>query len=357
MNLLIERTYLATEWGKDFVGSLSAAAKKNKTQLQIFQDPHEITASDSQIYVIGIDKAWLQNCERTILSNNNTPVYICSLPETDAKSSSIVYDQNDIIQSSIALIKKHSIERIALVGIGRNDKSDLAKANSFTKTCEDRDVFYFDGDVSESINRFFSSGRTYNGVICSNDIIAVYLMKRLSDKNIRVPDDIQIIGNGGLWLGQHVTCPITSFYYDNSSVARFMLRFSRIFSLLPGGSSFHIRVKAVLKERESTGHQSKTASCSINTNSYFLSDTVLPSNDPDFNALSRINNVFSSIHPDDLKIASMLIAGEKYADIAEAVMLSQDAVKYQIRKLYGSFSIHTREELTALINRYNISLG
>ena len=65
------------------------------------------------------------------------------------------------------------------------------------------------------------------------------------------------------------------------------------------------------------------------------------------------NLAFSS---EEQRMILMLVNGAKYGEIAEQVHLSEDSVKYHIKKIYKNLGIHRKDELISLLNVYGITL-
>lgn len=68
-------------------------------------------------------------------------------------------------------------------------------------------------NARENIKKIFQN-YSFNGVFCSNDIIALGALKGLTDLNIKVPREVQLIGFDGLKLGEYFTPSLTTIYQD-----------------------------------------------------------------------------------------------------------------------------------------------
>lgn len=76
-------------------------------------------------------------------------------------------------------------------------------------------------DVIEDIIEDIEDKR-YTALFCTQDILAIHLMNELSDRGIRVPDDISICGFGGTELSEIIRPSLTTVkepFYDIGAVA------------------------------------------------------------------------------------------------------------------------------------------
>lgn len=88
---------------------------------------------------------------------------------------------------------------------------------------EDHILWYFTGDESDIFNETDNSvllkkleGCT--GIVCYSDIIAYKLIKCLERHNIRVPDDISIIGVDNSSVSELLQCEITTFAHPKEKL-------------------------------------------------------------------------------------------------------------------------------------------
>ena len=66
---------------------------------------------------------------------------------------------------------------------------------------------------------------------------------------------------------------------------------------------------------------------------------------------------FFSLSVTDKEILKALCKGGTYNEIAEAVFLTQDSVKYHLKKIYSTFGVHSSKELKALLEENLININ
>lgn len=106
------------------------------------------------------------------------------------------------------LIKKHNYRKLyCITGVPKH-KSSIERIRGFTEACADSgieiqesDIFYgyFWKDIPEQIGRDIAENRLKrpDAVVCANDVMAVSLIKSLTENGIRVPEDIAVTGFDG----------------------------------------------------------------------------------------------------------------------------------------------------------------
>jgi DNA-binding LacI/PurR family transcriptional regulator len=69
---------------------------------------------------------------------------------------------------------------------------------------------YIDDGYHTAMRQFSESGNTPTAIFCFNDLVAIGVMNALFDLNIRVPDDVSIIGFDDIEFCNAVKVPLTS---------------------------------------------------------------------------------------------------------------------------------------------------
>lgn len=71
--------------------------------------------------------------------------------------------------------------------------------------------------LGDCISRFLDNIDHYDGAICPNDYVAVHLLTRAKERNIRVPERLFVAGSGNLVIGCCTTPTLTTStlnYYE-----------------------------------------------------------------------------------------------------------------------------------------------
>jgi LacI family transcriptional regulator len=66
-------------------------------------------------------------------------------------------------------------------------------------------------DMYQLANALIESGRSFDAIVCSNDVIAANAMRALYEHGFRVPDDVALIGFDNNMFGSCLSVPLTTF--------------------------------------------------------------------------------------------------------------------------------------------------
>ena len=114
-------------------------------------------------------------------------------------------------------------------------------------------IFPYRTDVTsgyEQTMRLMDSGFHFTAIICCNDMMAIGAMRALSDRGIRVPEDVSVMGFDGILIGKYQQPALTTMAVDAKAFGE------NIFSLLNNSINKnkidHLSSRLTLVEREST---------------------------------------------------------------------------------------------------------
>ena len=354
ITLLVHTEMATLNWGKVVIEAFHKYATKNGVILKTVY--HWKDAVDSSVIVlIGVDDIWLKDAFGNLDLTNQRVILIDGVAdEYRGQISYVLSDQDVNIRESLELLKSHGRNRTALFGVQKNDTSDISKAVAFSKYASSRDVYYVDRDIDACFDEFITRVGQYDSVICSNDIMAIYLSGRFGKMGIKIPEEIHLVGNGNLWLGAHITPALTTVAYDVETMVMVTLQMCKNLLQFEKLGAVDIHLKGELIKRESTSdvYEETKFTSSRSLYQYNDSDDICE----EIYRIDMINRVLSSCTQEKRDILRLLAEKESYSEIAEKVCLSEDTVKYHIKKLYKELNIHSREELCELVDCYGIKL-
>ncbi len=177
----------------------------------------------------------LSEAHKKIIENYSLPLVILG-QQTDL-CSCVYYDDYN---AAYRLMKRilQSGERVAYIGVtDRDQAAGHARRRAYNNALEENGTTpqeedaVFTGFKVESgyaaAKELWARGRQYDSVFCATDSIAVGAMLYLREQNIRIPEDVQIVGTGDTEKGHVVTPALTTahYYYRTSGkeTARLML--------------------------------------------------------------------------------------------------------------------------------------
>ncbi|WP_129660601.1 LacI family DNA-binding transcriptional regulator [Rothia halotolerans] len=104
---------------------------------------------------------------------------------------------------------------------------------------------------SEVVDDWLDSAQRPTAVIASNDAIAFAVIAEFSTRNIRVPEDVSVVGFDGLDLGAHFNPRLTSVKQPIEAMGEISIQLGE--KLMNGETAEHIMLEPTLLVRSSTG--------------------------------------------------------------------------------------------------------
>lgn len=111
--------------------------------------------------------------------------------------------------------------RLALVGFGQHSINDnfryhaaMSAVAAWGLFLREKDVWLWEHDPMESFAKFVSVADQYDSVICPNDMVAVYFIEYLRQKDIQVPEQLYVASFGNMSIGNFHRPSITSMTMD-----------------------------------------------------------------------------------------------------------------------------------------------
>ena len=250
-------------------------------------------------------------------------------------------------------------KKVALFAVSLDSPADKIKADSFLsyvgkngERYDQQDVFYFRGLTKNTCESFISVCSNYDAVIGTNDVSTVILLQMLSANGIKVPDDIFVASFGDASLSKSTTSELTLALLDCRNVGIQATRMCATLSSSNFISGFVTRLNCEIDVRNSTANipignrkiPTKIDGDMMLHNSFF--------SDPHINRIVIAEQVLEKCDSLDLEIMRALINREKYIDIADKLHVSENTVKYRIKRLLNFAKIESRSELTELMKSY-----
>ena len=349
-------------WHKAMIDQFCLYGKKHGIHITFFNHWEDILQFHSIhcLIVIGENIEWLRDI---ILHLCSHPLHIIlisgHLHGNYSNISQIQFDQKVFVEYSLNLLKKHGRFRTAFIGPQKNDTSDAIKADTFALSVSPSDIYPISDSLDASFDSFFKNVDLYDSVICTNDLVAVYFMKRCRMCGISIQEQLYLIGNSNLWISSHTVPSLTTCAYDLKSLVLVALQLYQNFCQYPDASAMNIVIKPTMIERASTGNRFQSKNMPQDS---FISHK-LSENMPDINRyiqypeIQRIKELDLALtyrSPEDHLILQGLCAGKSYEKIADLALMPLDTVKNRIKKLYRQLNIHTKQELIDFAAEYQI---
>lgn len=312
------------------------------------------------VLAIGYSYQWMENTCRQLIKQGVEPLLVNAGQDIRTDMLGAVGFVSFGVQKSMYHIMNYLVankrSKIAFFGAHDETHSDQVKINEFLKLCESMHLnlneydVYKDITLADCAKSFELNLHRYNAVICSSDAAAVFLLKWLEDRGIKVPEDMFLIGFGNSAISGAIKPTLTTVENDFVELGRQAVKLHQFLQRNTDTNCASVLVDCPLIERQSTGAvRYKKIAPRIVSNSMPLYDA-----DPDVLTALQVEELLRMWDDIDRQIIDGLLQEKTIIAIADGLFVSVSAVKYRIKKMLTAANFKNKEELAKTIRRYNV---
>lgn len=359
--MLVEPSFMVPVWYSRSIEGLKRRATLHKRSLIEVQSVDQITGDDVRaIVIVSTNDDWTRDILRQLRHREMYPILIGTEPNKFGEDvSGTRYSSHSSIEALLYYFQHCGRRRIALVGINANASNDTSKRDAFLSAAEmlqlpvgQSNIYYKEPSNLPSTQQFLEHVLQYDGVICSNDYIAMYVMNVAARRGVKIPEDLYVAGLGNIMLCQYATPSLTSatrFYYEtgeqvydiwdqlneNPSITsivstvryRIIVRGSTAFSPLPEIPNI------ISAKRNDTSREQDDTGAAVRS-------------------IRALENCLSQCDKLDMEIVHGLLHDISHETLAEQLYISSGTVRYRLKKIYAAANVETKSEFLALFCQY-----
>ncbi len=359
--LLIEPSFIIPVWySKNIEGLKRRASRQKKIVVQV-DSVDQITERDVRAVVVtGTTDEWIRTILASLRRQEIRPILIGTVPNKFGEDvSGTRYSSKESIEAMMRYFYYHKRCRMALIGINGSASNDMDKRDAFLSAAQtmgipagQNDVFYKEPAVYNMTERFMDHIRQYDGVICSNDYIATYVLDYAARNGVRVPEDLFVAGLGDILLCRYTRPTLTSttrFYFETGE------RVYDIWEQLNSSSNITAIVTTVqcqINVRGSTGF-APLPDASFNFSKEL--HPIAPQESESLiaaKAIRALENCLAQCDKLDLEILQGILNNISLETLADQLYISSGTIRYRLRKIYGAANVETKPEFVALFRQY-----
>lgn len=346
--VLIEPGYQNSIWARQTLDGLTQEAARRKYRF-IQLDGSAYTAIDynalfSQerrlVIIAGTSITWMPQALRFFADRGIGTVLISFDPQEPMTPQGVVrMDYVNAMHTLLTYLSDCRRSKIACFGFNPNSSADAIKQRYFElwNRVHGNDagsrVFLNLGSL-ETCYAQFCATEGFDAVICANDIVAVFLIKRLKDSGVSVPEQMYVAAFGNSLLAQRVHPTITTASLDHYEMGRQAVILYAHLYRQKASASMSVRVHSQLMIRESTaltpmrenalGHPIYDGGDVMNVDFY---------SDRDVMRLSLAEQMLHTCDAVDEALIRGILRGDAFEKQEEALYLTADALKYRKKRL------------------------
>ena len=352
MYVVSEPNYATTNWYRNSISALKNQARKKRVSL-LFAEEAEAAKGETCAFVLGASVAWIMQTVSCLQSAGCHPILLNELPDYPfvGRYSCVKTDYNRFMAVLASGFLEEGRKRTAFFGMNRASFSDIARRNAFEACFVGGTVFENNGSLGACFEDFYREHRerAFDSVICANDFAAVSLLNHLRRCGVE-EREISIAVHSNAQLITRFPS-IRSVNIDYPSAAAAALEIADCISANPGFAGICITVDP--KESDAKIDPAPNGAEELPTRT----DDVM--NDPlyrdgELNELMRIEKLLSACDETDLQILRCLM--ESGETIGESTFLSDNGVKYRIKKMKKLCCVESKSEIPMLLEKYGVEI-
>lgn len=313
------------------------------------------------VLAVGYSAQWMESTCNHMTSHGIQPILVTSAQSADTEmlsfSGIVSFGLKKAMYNVLNYLVLSRRNRIAFFGGHGETHADNVKAAEFLALSHhfglniNKSDIYMDTSLSDCAKTFEMSMHRYNAVICSSDAAAVFLLKWLEERGVRVPEDTFIIGFGNSEVSEAITPSITTLESNYVELGRQAVKLHQFLLHNPDIACSSVLVDCPFIERNSTGSLKfrKAPPQSRHDGRMPLYDT-----DPDILMILQTEELLRMWDDIDRSIINGLLQNKTIVSIADGLFISVSAVKYRIKKMLTAANLQSKDELVHIIKKYNV---
>lgn len=362
IDLLVEPTFAASYWYPAYLEGITYETGRRGVGFYIPDLTRtccrEIMAERKDrprsALVLGGSAAWLLDTAEELIGLGIHPVLVGNRPvRSDGSISYVAIDDVQSAAQMTSYLLAAGRRRIAFFGKNPDSISDACKYEGFASALKNEgiqtgesDVYYNRGALEETISSFYGRIDRYDAVFCANDYVAESLICSERMKNIAIPGRLFVTGFGESMMSRCCSPTLTTVTLDYFETGKSSVDLCLFLCKNGAARSCTVTVESRIRIGETTAFtrandlRPRRDGGTIGLVN-FCSDPLIRR----ATAFERLLEQSDSL---DLSILRGLLAGETYEAMADRLNISENTVKYRIKRMLAKSEISTKGELLAL---------
>ncbi len=358
--MLLEPSVMIPSWfSRSIEGLRDSAAKQKKTLIKL-ERLEDVEDGTTAIILVSTNSEWTHEQVDKCRLRGIRPILIGSNPYKFGEDvSGTRYSGKSSIEGLMRYFVSCGRKRIALLGINEMGSNDTVKRDMFLAYAKRHNLPITSGDIYYKLTNsgncneaFFDAIQCYDGVICSNDYVAAFVLSYAEEHGIRVPQDLFVSGLGDSPLCRYTVPSITSATRSYRKTGEQAFNIWKQISSDPETFAIVVTVHCEIKPRGSTANAPlppMQASMPENAVEYSLPPNTMAQEDA---AIRSLEMCLSLCDKTDIRIIRGIIQGVTVETMAEEFFISPGTVRYRLKKIYENANVSSRSRFVELFNRY-----
>jgi DNA-binding LacI/PurR family transcriptional regulator len=342
---------------------INESAYQKKIPLRTFFAPEVLVKAlekESRRFVIVISESKVHSEKLLWFLNNRGihPIFInVQFSDTSYFFSSVMPNLYSSFYKLTRIILEEFSEPAAFVGFNKDSIADKFRLDGFKKAVEECNVpdYVFEnaGDADQCISDTVGEIKKYRNIICTNDVMALLLMKKMKETGCDLLD-YNITGYSNMKMGEFFKPSLTTTVGDYYNAGILAVEVFVFLSKKKHVQNLCINMESDIIFRDST-HQ-KTRKNEIIRKSREYGEMVDFFGNESINKIDIIESMLINCDNSDIGILHALLNNKTYEEIAETYFMAVNTVKYRVKKIENRLGVKNRNELCACLRIYDLNI-
>lgn len=358
--VLLEPSMLTPVWfSRSIEGLKESAAKQKKTfvMLDRIEDAEEGTAA---VILICTDNEWTLAQVDKCRQRGIHPILIGSNPYKFGEDvSGTRYSGKSSIEGLMRYFVSCGRKRLALIGINEMGSNDVVKRDIFLAYASRHklpitsdDIYYRITNNGKCEEAFFDVIRSYDGVICSNDYAAAFVLQYAQEHDIRVPEDLFVSGLGDSPLCRYTQPSLTSATRSYRKTGEQAFHIWKQITCDPDIFSIVATVQCEIKPRGSTANAPLPPAQDALPEKKMAHSMAPNAMAQEGAAIRSLERCLSQCNKTDILIIQGILQNKTVETLADELFIAPGTVRYRLKKIYTNANVTSRARFLSLFNRY-----
>ena len=360
IKILVQPADMYTYWlDNTLEGIYREAARKNmEIEFLNFGCPNggltDLANKHYPVLLIGYSTAWMTSALATLHEQGFQPIIVSAQPPANAHTfHAVKFELEEAVTAMMQHLQSAGRRKIALLGTNPDSAADeikrsvfLAAANAMNLPVGPEDVYPSYASLHECSEHYMERYQRYDAAMCSNDTVAIHLIRQLKLIGCRVPEDLFVSGMGNSNIGRRQKPSLTTIEFDYHELGR---QGVRLYTFLLENNTMpliraSVQCRLIIRESTANYHGNQPDDMKENPDHQAVQYYA----DPEVAEIIRIEDFMQHSDELDKEILYGLMADETYERLSERLNMSEGTIKYRLKKMQARIGVDNKTELVRL---------
>ncbi|MFR8002919.1 MAG: substrate-binding domain-containing protein [Hydrogeniiclostridium sp.] len=361
--IISEPMYCSTHWYQEIYQEIENTAAHYNLSLSHLLCEDKIASpplppgGTEPVLLLGTSQNWIFHMSSVLSQKHIRTLCVGGNQSLTVPGVSSIHLDYQLAMSEIAgYLAACGKKQTALIGINPASITDLEKMKGFQIAAVEHpafspagdSVFWNNGSISRCVASFLHRSEQFDSAVCSNDIVALELLRQMTNQGKTEP--LFLISFGNMILDELVEPSLTTVSLSYKAVGRQAVELWKVLAHAPEINSLSCLVGCRIFPRGTTGYQPVMSKVVYEPPKEELPNLFCQ--DASVESLFCLEELFARMDLMDCRILKGIQERKTYEHLAETMNISDGTVKYRLKKMQKILSCRNKDELLARIEEY-----